>query len=178
MDERQCYRCLLFKPLKEFVKDSRCKKGFRHLCKDCRNVNEKKWREQNPELMRAKRKRYAEKHGDKIRAYQRKYRRKNPKRYKAITKRYREKLKLEILTHYGGDPPKCACCGESTIEFLTIDHIKGGGYRHRRRIIGNIYTWLKKNDFPKEFRVLCMNCNFSIGKYGYCPHKNRMRKKP
>jgi hypothetical protein len=35
--------------------------------------------------------------------------------------------------------------------------------------------WLRKNGFPKGFRVLCHNCNFAHGHYGYCPHKTTSR---
>lgn len=34
-----------------------------------------------------------------------------------------------------------------------------------------ITLWLKKNNYPPGFRVLCMNCNFSLGMRGYCPHQ-------
>ena len=75
----------------------------------------------------------------------------------------------EVLTHYGG---RCACCGEEIIEFLGIDHINGGGYQHRKQIHGtSIYSWLKRNNYPEGFRVLCHNCNMALGFYGYCPHK-------
>lgn len=71
----------------------------------------------------------------------------------------------------------CSCCGEDKIQFLGIDHINGRGNEHRRKIwgkkaAGNIYWWLKKNNFPKGFQVLCHNCNW--GKFvnnGICPHK-------
>jgi hypothetical protein len=89
-------------------------------------------------------------------------------------KKYRERIRLECLVHYGGDPPKCACCGETLIEFLTIDHINGGGVKHRKEagITGTFfYIWLKKQGYPEGFRVLCYNCNCSIGHYGYCPHE-------
>ena len=33
-----------------------------------------------------------------------------------------------------------------------------------------IYDWLKKNNFPPGFQVLCGSCNFAKGKYGSCPH--------
>lgn len=84
-------------------------------------------------------------------------------------RRYR-KLRLEAIEHYGG---KCACCGEFRIQFLTIDHINNDGAEHRRELGNrNIYEWLKKNNYPKDgFRVLCYNCNCSIGNYGYCPHE-------
>lgn len=87
--------------------------------------------------------------------------------------KYRKRIKLEVLSHYGGSPPRCACCGEVFIEFLCIDHINGGGAVHRRKLKKwgvHFYAWLRKNKFPEGFRVLCHNCNMSIGAYGYCPH--------
>ena len=81
-------------------------------------------------------------------------------------------LKQLVFAAYGG--AKCACCGESHQEFLSIDHINGGGAAHRKEIgwvSGNIYGWLKRNNFPAGFRVLCLNCNFALGHVGYCPHQ-------
>lgn len=78
-------------------------------------------------------------------------------------------LRLQVLSHYSGGRPVCACCGIDELEFLSIDHIKGGGSRHKREV-RHVYLWLRKNDFPKGFRVLCHNCNQSLGAYGYCPH--------
>jgi len=75
---------------------------------------------------------------------------------------------------YGGY--KCACCGVTDKEFLSIDHSEGGGAAHRKELTGNprnghnMYYWIRKNNFPPGFRVLCMNCNFSLGHHGYCPH--------
>jgi len=68
---------------------------------------------------------------------------------------------------------KCACCGEWRLEFLTLDHIDGGGNQHRKSgMTGRkFYLWLKREGFPPGYRVLCMNCNCSIGFYGYCPHQ-------
>jgi len=79
----------------------------------------------------------------------------------------RHHLKQQVLDHYGSI---CQCCGENHFEFLTIDHPHGGGNKHRKEIRTTIYNWLKRNNYPQGFRVLCMNCNFSLGKYGYCPH--------
>jgi hypothetical protein len=81
-----------------------------------------------------------------------------------------------VLNHYGGNPPECFCCGETFVEFLSLDHINGGGRRHRAELKkigfgGRFYLWLIKNNFPKEYRVLCNNCNMSLGFYGYCPHQ-------
>jgi len=89
-------------------------------------------------------------------------------------KKYRQKYREIVLKHYGGDPPKCECCGESRIEFLTIDHIRGGGTAEHKRLgrYGTTYyKWLIDNNFPEGLRVLCYNCNCSRGNYGYCPHE-------
>jgi hypothetical protein len=81
-------------------------------------------------------------------------------------------LRIETFTAYGG---KCSCpgCGETHQEFLTIDHVKGGGTAHRREIGNGVrfYRWLKKRGFPQDdYRCLCMNCNHALGLQGYCPH--------
>ena len=84
------------------------------------------------------------------------------------------KLKIETFSHYGGN--RCACCGETHIEFLQLDHINGGGARDRKLgLVGiSLYTKLRKLGYPIGFRVLCANCNFAIGLYGYCPHQKTM----
>ena len=85
---------------------------------------------------------------------------------------YRKKIKERVLLHYGGGKMRCACCGEQKKEFLCIDHIGGGGTKHRNQIgRGYTYFWLIKNGFPKGFRVLCYNCNHAISIYGKCPHE-------
>lgn len=75
---------------------------------------------------------------------------------------------------YGGNPPSCACCGETRLEFLTVDHIDGGGGKHKKEINktgDGFYNWLITNHFPSGYRVLCYNCNLSLGHLGYCPHE-------
>lgn len=88
------------------------------------------------------------------------------------TQRNHRRLRLEVLSYYGGSPPRCACCGETQYEFLSIDHENGGGGKHRRETKGSIYRWLKRNGFPSGYRVLCHCCNQSIGAYGRCPHQD------
>lgn len=72
---------------------------------------------------------------------------------------------MEALNAYGG--PVCCSCGYVNVLALSIDHINGGGTKHRKTIGGgsNFYTWLKKNNYPPGYRVLCMNCQF-IAKRG------------
>lgn len=81
------------------------------------------------------------------------------------------RLRLSLIHRYGG---QCVCCNESREEFLGIDHVNGGGSRHRAEIhkSGNtFYGWLRKNGDLESFRVLCHNCNLALGFYGRCPHQ-------
>jgi hypothetical protein len=88
-----------------------------------------------------------------------------------------KQIRIEVLNHYGN---KCACCGETTPEFLSIDHINGGGNGHRKALEENgvkkhhgsgFYKWLIDNNYPDGFQLLCHNCNFAKGHYGKCPHE-------
>lgn len=83
-------------------------------------------------------------------------------------------LKKEVFLHYGNE---CICCKENRFEFLTIDHINNNGAKHRKEYKTgtgkNVCRWLKKNNYPKSFQLLCYNCNCSKGFFGYCPHEKR-----
>lgn len=99
--------------------------------------------------------------------------------HKKVRKRqfnaYATKIKEETMRQYGG--PVCTCCGEEEVKFLSLDHINGGGNRHRKQTgcgSGRVfYRWLKKHGYPPGFQVLCFNCNMSKGFYGECPHVTR-----
>lgn len=73
--------------------------------------------------------------------------------------------RLTVLKHYG---MRCECCSQSAPQFLAVDHVNGGGKRHKKEIGTDIYRWLIKNKFPEGFRILCHNCNCALGFYGYC----------
>jgi len=106
--------------------------------------------------------------------YMKRWRVENRDKLVHYQQRYKIKLRKACLEFYGGSPPRCGCCGERTYEFLSIDHIDGGGNKHRREIGGSgtaFYRWLVKNAFPKGFQVLCYNCNFAKGHNGTCPHE-------
>ena len=97
----------------------------------------------------------------------------------ASVAKYQRQVKEAAFNAYGG--PVCACCGDSHFEFMSIDHIEGGGAAHRRELRRGdgqsgggglrLYLWLKRNNYPKGFRVLCRNCNCTFGELGYCPHE-------
>lgn len=83
----------------------------------------------------------------------------------------KKELRQEVFNVYGGQI--CNCCGETIDRFLTLDHIANDGKEHRKTVGDtSVFRWLKKNNFPPGFQVLCFNCN--LGKYhngGICPHK-------
>lgn len=83
----------------------------------------------------------------------------------------KRRKKYKVLSHYSNGKLQCKCCEESIYEFLTIDHEKGGGRKHKLAV-GDVYGDLIRNNFPKGYRVLCMNCNFGREyNNGVCPHK-------
>lgn len=98
----------------------------------------------------------------------------NQERRSVWRKQWARNTRLRVLKHYSGkNKPDCACCGIDFYEFLAIDHINGGGLKHRREMHSQIglYRWLITNGFPEGFRVLCHNCNLARGFYGFCPHE-------
>lgn len=87
-------------------------------------------------------------------------------------RRYWKAQRWAVLQHYSNGDPKCACCGEAIYEFLSLDHIDGGGTQHRKKLGSKyIVSWIIQNNFPPGFQVLCHNCNMAKGFYGVCPHQ-------
>jgi hypothetical protein len=136
------------------------------LCKNCYRSYKREWYSKNKEKKLEYWKRYRENNLDKIRE-KRKREWKKIKSSPSLLKKHREKvkkqrweLKLEVLKHYSPEL-KCARCGFNDVRALSIDHINGGGSRHIKKIgASKFYRWLKKNNYPSGFQVLCMNCQF------------------
>jgi len=103
---------------------------------------------------------YHKKHRDKINSRRRKYCEKNRDKIRE----YKLKRKMEVLTHYGNGSCCCVVCGEDRMVCLSIDHINGNGRKHLQKIGrgggADFYCWLKKNDYPRGYQTLCMNCQF------------------
>ena len=74
--------------------------------------------------------------------------------------RYITKLKLDVISRYS-ITSSCSC-GYSDVRALIIDHITGGGRKHRTTTTKsggwNFYRWLRKNGYPPGYAVLCANC--------------------
>ena len=142
MNVRLCTKCQKVKKTTEFYKRSGFVGGYERICKDCRRKYSSKYRADNHEQV-----------------------------LKFLKERHRQN-RLFALIAYGGNPPKCNCCGEDNIEFLSIDHVNNDGAKHRREIGGSamLNYWLKQHNYPEGFQVLCYNCNSAKAYCGYCPH--------
>lgn len=94
-------------------------------------------------------------------------------KHKKSAKKNYEILKDKVFMAYGGY--KCNCCGEVEKAFLSIDHIANDGCKHRKEIgQSNCYRWLRDNNYPDGFQVLCMNCQWGRKNCnGVCPHKKK-----
>lgn len=160
--------------------------------KELRRINSRNYRKKNKEKIKTRNqnyrknhrerltelgKQYREDNKDKLRIKKNEYTLNNKEKVLSSQRKSRNNTKKTILIAYGGSNPECACCGETDIESLCIDHINNGGNSHRkiiRRLAGySFYVWLKQNNYPKGYRVLCMNCNDSLALFGYCPHKEK-----
>lgn len=93
-------------------------------------------------------------------------------KWKETKRKYDLRIRIEALRHYSKGKPKCKCCGENDYRFLAFDHINGGGRKHYKEIKHvRIAHWLKKNNYPDGFQILCHNCNMAKSIYKQCPHK-------
>lgn len=162
---KKCPKCKKIKDCNEFPRNKSRKDGLYVYCKDCSKVLSKKYRLKNPE-----------------KCYQaiRRWQKRNPEKLKLTMHNAALKTKREVMGKYSEGDPKCACCGETEIKFLTIDHIKGGGMAERKKLNNkggyNFYRYLRKKNYPDGYQVLCFNCNMSKGAYGECPHRSRKLK--
>ena len=120
---------------------------------------------------------------DKDKQTQRAYLKRHPERKSAATERWRQKnldhvssvqrarqqaARLAAITHYGGC---CACCGETYIPFLDIDHVNGGGSAHRKQYTNPVayYRGLMAGEYSEPLQVLCGNCHHAKTRKYSCP---------
>jgi len=87
-----------------------------------------------------------------------------------LRKQHEVKLKMEVLTHYGGGKLACVRCGFSDVRALCLDHINSNSahpIRNRKgeRPLPSLWSprklraRLKRLGFPEGFQTLCANCN-------------------
>ncbi len=158
-DSIQCTKCKRMLPRGQFQICTKTICGLQSWCKECNRVKNLTHYSENKTTERARRKKWYDA---------------NRPRVAARCKKYIQRLRLQVLTAYGG---KCVCCGEDNNEFLAIDHPENDGRidRVERGLTGRqMYLHLIRADFPKDrYRILCHNCNMARALYGYCPHEKR-----
>lgn len=91
-----------------------------------------------------------------------------------LTERQRSvRVKHEVMQKYGG---ACTCCGESSVAFLSIDHINNDGVVKRKsgehKVGSGFYKKLRKAPVDPTLQVLCYNCNMGRKTTGVCPHQD------
>jgi hypothetical protein len=91
----------------------------------------------------------------------------------ALSRAGERRVRREILLAYGH---RCVCCGIKNEEFLTVDHIRGNGKSHRKSVGSGLafYRWLRREQYPKDFRLLCHFCNAATHWFSQCPHQSGM----
>lgn len=95
------------------------------------------------------------------REYTKEWYQKNKNKQRIYYSEYRDKIKVEMITAYGG---KCLHCGESDPIVLSIDHIFNDGHVDKKAGIEGgfkLYQKLKRLNWPKDrYQLLCFNCNY------------------
>ena len=88
-------------------------------------------------------------------------------------------LKYEVMMYYtlrynpSATKPQCNCPGhvETCVELLVIDHKKKRTKKEKGLTGKSFYKYLKENNYPEGYQVLCFSCNFVKELYnGECPH--------
>ena len=106
------------------------------------------------------------------------YQKTHAKRLNKQKRKRSHEVKYEVMKEFSkrqsnSNVPCCACCKESMLKFLTLDHIEGRKKMgHSKRDVGyKLQRWARENDYPDTLQVLCYNCNMAKGLFGKCPHQ-------
>ncbi len=102
------------------------------------------------------------------------YRRNNRDKCRKGVARANRRVREEVISKYGN---LCRCCGETNSLFLSIDHINndGASRRDEQGTGWGLCYWIKRNNYPDDFQILCMNCNTGKARNkGVCPHVTRI----
>lgn len=182
---KKCSKCGEQKPEQEFYFNRRTqrrvayciacdklmKKAYRETHRDQTAVANRRWQLANPDKVKATQQRWHLKHPGRGAELAKQWHRNNREKALAQGQARVKALKDVVYNAYGGY--RCACCGEITEQFLSIDHINNDGANHRKGVNRRkMYHWLKKHGFPAGFQILCMNCNFGKARNnGVCPHQ-------
>lgn len=198
-----CRKCSIILTDKNWYSSD--KKGYSYICKECKTKYNKEWQQKNKDKKSNKnmilhiptcrecgieltdknwyasfRKRHSHICKKCKYKYAKKWRQNNRDKCNQLNRKSDQRRRDEVIDAYGG---KCTCCGETRREYLTIDHINGDGRKQKREIgllssdSRGLYRWLRQNNYPEGFQVLCFNCNCGKGNYSVCPHNKEIFEK-
>ncbi len=94
MKTKICTKCNIKKDLSEFVKHTGYKDGYENWCKNCVNINSKKWYKNNKLKASKTRKKYKEKNKEKLCKQNSEYNKKNLEKFNRL-RRERSKIDLD-----------------------------------------------------------------------------------
>ena len=159
MNDKRCGHCGQIKSSGEFYRSPSTRDGLMATCSACNRERANAYHTANREEINARQRLVASGNRGKERAKNR---------------TWAANIKMQALNAYGG--PHCACCGETLIEGLSLDHIAGDGAQVRKQnrdLYGKVlYRTLKKLGYPPGYQVLCFTCNFAKSTNSYCPHED------
>ncbi len=111
-------------------------------------------------------KQYRNKNKEKAIINNREWRHKNAEHVALKKREERAKLKETVLSHYSNQTMCCLNCGFNDIRALQLDHINNDGAKERKELFGDrtkagttFYRWIRQQNFPEGYSVLCANCN-------------------
>lgn len=156
---KACKKCGRIKSLHQFYTSLLTQDGYENKCKECRKI-------------RMRRIAHTDQAHQRKALYQKEWVSKNRDKVAAQALRTRQKVRRDCIIAYGGNPPRCKCCGEKEYRFLQLDHLNGGGTKERTKYGAGtgLFITLRKRKYPKGYQILCANCNHAK-QYGICPHK-------
>ncbi len=146
-----------------------------YLCINCKRKHDREYAESHKVECRTRANNWYHIHKTEVRGKRKEY----EKWYREQTKEKRreedEAIKIMALSYYGNRRLECVCCGETKLDFLTIDHINDNGAEERKRLNrrGGIwfYKWLIENNYPSGYQTYCWNCQWGKRLNGTCPHQ-------
>ena len=168
---RICVRCKVDKSDSDF--SSKAIKNGDHRCKVCVVECVRVWRKKNPEKYRVSIKR------------NNCQRRDSPARMAVNRHCSLSRSHAIRRASYEALGGSCVCCGETQQYFLEIDHIEGGGQRHRKHLMmlkhgRTSYVYALRLEIlsgrTDGLQLLCSNCNRGkMRNGGACPHEIERR---
>lgn len=157
----RCRKCGRELPITQFECISPTKGWHRRECKECVYQRHKNADDASKLAIREYNRDYYRKNKEKLDQRSIDWIAANPEKRHKTALSYYYRLQNEAILAYGGYV--CCWCGIDEPFVLAIDHVNNDGKEHRR-LIGSVgghkfYKWLRDNNYPKGFQVLCMNCN-------------------